>query len=131
MEADCNDMDSPNSPTNVLLSRLKYLIPDLTWKKQRRTWAGLRPMTPDNLPYVGLVNQASSKSKVYVCCGHGATGWTSSTATAEILSKHVFPSLDGEDKETMELMESMRPDRFENIGVLGNRWVVKLLDMVL
>ena len=42
-------------------------------------WAGLRPATPSNLPYVG----ATRHPRLWLNTGHGSLGWTSAMATAE------------------------------------------------
>ena len=105
----------------VLVDHLRFLLPSLTWTSQRGTWSGLRPMTPDNLPYVGHMAWGPGRTKVWVCCGHGSTGWTSATATADVLAHHIFPSEEGESKEMTELMDTLRPDRFESaLGTIGS-----------
>ena len=49
-------------------------------------WAGLRPSTPGNLPYIGR----SRVANLYLNTGHGTLGWThacgSGRALAQILS---------------------------------------------
>lgn len=116
-QAACEDT-SDGAPTAVLTSHMRFLFPSLTWSHQRATWSGLRPMTPDNLPYVGqatklLENQQTGRTQVFLCCGHGAQGWTSSSATADILARLVLP-IPGEeiDDETRELIEALHPERF-------------------
>lgn len=46
-------------------------------------WAGLRPMSPDGLPYIGAVPGASN---LYVATGHGMLGVTLAPATAAALA---------------------------------------------
>lgn len=46
------------------------------------SWAGLRPLTPSNLPRVGR----SHYPRVWLNCGHGALGWTAAMATAEMIA---------------------------------------------
>lgn len=45
-------------------------------------WVGQRPMTPDNLPFLG----ASRHSNLWLNCGHGAMGWTMACGSARIVS---------------------------------------------
>ena len=49
-------------------------------------WAGLRPATPTNIPYIGL----TKVGKLWVNAGHGTLGWThgagSGKAMAELIS---------------------------------------------
>jgi len=44
-------------------------------------WAGLRPMTPSMMPFVGR----GKRPNIYYNTGHGHLGWTLSAATAEIV----------------------------------------------
>lgn len=48
-------------------------------------WAGLRPMTPNMMPYIG---QGHHKS-VFYNTGHGHLGWTLSAATADMIAAQV------------------------------------------
>jgi glycine/D-amino acid oxidase-like deaminating enzyme len=136
--------DDIDIKTNIMLNHLHYLLPSLTWEERGITWTGLRPMTPDNLPYVGRVddiknadgsssssngNKVDNEVKTYVCCGHGATGWTSCTATASVLAEHVFPSKDGPSLEMIELMHALRPDRFaKGFGSFASSLVDTILE---
>lgn len=45
-------------------------------------WVGQRPMTPDNLPFLGRGRHAN----LWLNCGHGAMGWTMSSGSAQILA---------------------------------------------
>jgi D-amino-acid dehydrogenase len=49
-------------------------------------WAGLRPATPTNVPYIGQ----TKVNKLWVNAGHGTLGWThgagSGKALAELIS---------------------------------------------
>ena len=51
-------------------------------------WAGLRPATPTNIPYIGQ----TPVGKLWVNAGHGTLGWThgagSGKALAELISGH-------------------------------------------
>ena len=129
MNNECiNDSSNSNNPTKRILEHLRFVLPNLMWREQRATWAGLRPMTPDNLPYVGKVqwkNDKGNESNVWVCCGHGATGWTSAMGTADVLSTLIFPTENEKNgllsKEKKKLIDSLNPNRFgNNFGMLGS-----------
>ena len=48
-------------------------------------WAGLRPMTPNMMPYIGQGHHAS----VFYNTGHGHIGWTLSAATADMITNQI------------------------------------------
>ena len=47
----------------------------------------ISPMSPDMLPYVG--SDAKVKN-VFISCGHGPNGWTTSSGTGRLLTQVVF-----------------------------------------
>ena len=97
--------------TQILVDHTRYVLPGLEWESQTETWYGLRPMTPDNMPYVGRDRRSQN---VYLCCGHGATGWTTSAATANVLAQVMFPrEREGYTEEEEFLQGMMDPHRFE------------------
>jgi D-amino-acid dehydrogenase len=66
----------------AIVRRTAELMPDAAHWDQAEFWAGLRPTTPSNVPYVG-------KSKVpnlYLNTGHGTLGWTHSCGSAAALA---------------------------------------------
>ena len=133
MDRDRHSNVESDSPTTVLTNHLQFVLPSLTWESQRETWAGLRPMSPDNLPYVGRMawtegEGAARGGDVWVCCGHGSTGWTTATATAEVLAQNVFPPKEGLSREMAELTDALRPDRFAE--TLSGSVVASLVDFL-
>ncbi|TQK11328.1 D-amino acid dehydrogenase [Herbaspirillum sp. SJZ107] len=70
----------------AITRRVRALFPDACDYDQVRYWAGLRPLTPSNLPYVGRTRYAN----LYLNTGHGTLGWTmacgSGRALADIVS---------------------------------------------
>ncbi len=70
----------------ALVGHVERLFPDAGDARQATFWAGLRPTTPSNLPYVGRTKVAG----LLVNAGHGTVGWTqacgSGRALAEILA---------------------------------------------
>ncbi|MGY2373559.1 FAD-dependent oxidoreductase [Pseudomonas sp. SDO524_S393] len=71
-----------------------------------RRWVGQRPMTPDNLPFLG----ASRVPNILLNCGHGAMGWTMACGSARIITDLVMgnePAID------------LTPYHWRRYGVLG------------
>ena len=78
----------------MLASRVEEVLPgvcDTRLESEGGTpnfWAGLRPATPTNIPYIGQ----TPVKKLWVNAGHGTLGWThgagSGKALAELLSGH-------------------------------------------
>ena len=48
-----------------------------------KTWCGLRPVTPDNLPMIG---QIPGYSNLFICSGHSFHGWALACGSARILA---------------------------------------------
>ena len=97
----------------VFVDQTKYLFPNLKWTSETPLWHGFRPMSPDNLPYVG---KDCATSNLYVSCGHGSNGWTTSSGTGKLLSGLIQADLgmkhltDNEKK----ISELLCPNRFNN-----------------
>lgn len=66
-----------------LLEFASQLVPSLANAPVARTWAGLRPGSPDELPLLGVV---PGFSNLYVGAGHFRSGLQMSPATATILA---------------------------------------------
>jgi D-amino-acid dehydrogenase len=70
----------------AITRRTKELFPDACDYSQAQYWAGLRPLTPSNIPYIGKTKY----SNLFLNTGHGTLGWTmgcgSGRAIAEIIS---------------------------------------------
>ena len=70
----------------ALVRRYEQLFPGVADTSQPNFWAGLRPSTPNNLPYIGR----SKISNLWLNAGHGTLGWThgagSGRALAELIS---------------------------------------------
>ncbi|WP_342064770.1 FAD-dependent oxidoreductase [Cupriavidus sp. OTU4895] len=71
-------------------------------------WVGQRPMTPDNLPFLG----ASRHANLWLNCGHGAMGWTMACGSARVVSDLVL----GRDAAI-----DLAPYRWDRYGRLGRR----------
>lgn len=62
------------------------LFPDFPNRGQSRDWTGLRPMTPDGIPYLG----PTPVRGLYLNSGHGHLGWTMSCGSAKLISDLVL-----------------------------------------
>jgi len=82
------------------------VYPALAQAQVRRTWAGLRPGTPDGRPIVG---QDPDVPNLWYATGHGRNGILLAAVTGEIIA-HLFR---GDPAEHLEYdLGSMRPGRF-------------------
>ena len=72
-----------------IIESLKVAMPSLADYdfSSIRPWAGLRPCTPDGLPYIGRV---SSLSNLQVGTGHAMLGWTLGPITGKMLAEEVL-----------------------------------------
>ena len=70
----------------AITQRVRSLFPGACDYDAATYWAGLRPLTPSNVPYVGRTRFAN----LYLNTGHGTLGWTmgagSGRAIADIVS---------------------------------------------
>jgi glycine oxidase len=79
------------------------LIPALAGGEVLRTWAGLRPVTPDDLPIIGKAPHAGG---LWYATGHGRNGILLAAVTGQLLCR----LLCGDDE--VELPPEVRPERF-------------------
>lgn len=70
----------------AITRRTRELFPEACDYANPAYWAGLRPLTPSNVPYIGK----SKFSNLFLNTGHGSLGWTmgcgSGRAIADIIS---------------------------------------------
>lgn len=70
----------------AIVRRTLELFPGIARPEKAEFWAGLRPSTPSNVPYIGKTKYRN----LYLNTGHGTLGWThacgSAHAIAEIVS---------------------------------------------
>ena len=57
-------------------------FPDYPERTAGKGWAGLRPMTPDGCPYLGM----TAIEGLYLNTGHGHLGWTMACGSARIVA---------------------------------------------
>ncbi|MDB5869082.1 MAG: D-amino-acid dehydrogenase [Polaromonas sp.] len=58
-----------------------------------RFWAGLRPATPTNIPYIGKTRVA----RLWVNAGHGTLGWTHGAGSGKALAELISGGVPGMD----------------------------------
>ncbi len=77
----------------MLVRRVEEVFPGVCELDEPNFWAGLRPATPTNIPFIG----ATRVGRLWVNAGHGTLGWThgagSGKALAELISG-TQPALD-------------------------------------
>jgi D-amino-acid dehydrogenase len=75
--------DKSHKPSDFAFMRevTQELYPDGADYERAEMWAGLRPMTPDNLPIVGRKRHRN----LWYNTGHGHIGWTMSHGTARMV----------------------------------------------
>jgi len=64
-----------------MLRHGQWLFPTLGTFHDAKFWAGLRPATPSNLPYVG----ATAYPNLWLNTGHGTLGWTLGCGSGKLL----------------------------------------------
>ncbi|MHB1597024.1 MAG: NAD(P)/FAD-dependent oxidoreductase [Streptosporangiaceae bacterium] len=81
------DRSVPDSRVRLLEDAVRTYFPQ--WPPGRMTdrWAGLRPATPDDLPYIGPV---PGRQGLYVAAGHGTLGVTLAPGTARAIRSMVI-----------------------------------------
>jgi D-amino-acid dehydrogenase len=77
----------------AITRRVRALFPDACDYERASYWAGLRPLTPSNVPYVGRTRYPN----LYLNTGHGTLGWTMACGSGRALADIVCgrqPELD-------------------------------------
>jgi D-amino-acid dehydrogenase len=67
---------------NAITRRVRALFPDACDYDRASYWAGLRPLTPSNVPYVGRTRLPN----LYLNTGHGTLGWTMACGSGRALA---------------------------------------------
>lgn len=88
-----------------LFTGVSALCPALARGEVLRTWAGLRPVTPDGLPIIGREPRLSG---LWYATGHGRNGVLLAAITGVVLAR----LLNGENE--IEHLAALRPERFYN-----------------
>lgn len=77
-----NDTSLNASRLENLKAYFTSLFPDCPHISLGRDWAGLRPTTPDGIPYLGSTNIGG----LFLNTGHGHLGWTMACGSARVVS---------------------------------------------
>ena len=85
-------------------------LPRLETTQTLETWSGLRPCTPDSLPFIGRAERYGNLS---VACGHGSIGMGLAPASGELIAQIIA----GEQPDTDPA--PFRVGRFGNRGRRG------------
>lgn len=81
------------------------LVPSLSEATYERSWAGLRPCTPDGLPYLGQVPETRN---LFVAAGHFRAGLQLSPATAVLMRQVLL------EQPTTISLDGLACDRLRN-----------------
>lgn len=90
------DRRTTSAGVGGLLKFASELVPELAGAELVRQWAGLRPGSPEGLPFLGRIEAFDN---LYVGAGHFRSGLQMSPATAQLLAD----ALMGADQLTVEL----------------------------
>jgi len=88
-----------------IVTSLSALYPPLANARLQRSWAGLRPMSPDGLPIIG---REPSLEGLWYATGHGRNGILLAGITGTLVRELL------EGAPTREELPLFRPDRFWN-----------------
>lgn len=82
--AELNGYNTELDPTRcrALLRRTEQLFPGAGDAARAQFWAGLRPATPSNVPYIG----ATRYPNLFLNTGHGTLGWTMGPGSGRLLA---------------------------------------------
>ena len=80
----------------------RELLPSLASAPIEKSWAGLRPGSPDGLPYLGNV---PGWENLHIAAGHFRAGLQLSPATGLVMAQHLL------GKPTLLALEAFRLDR--------------------
>ena len=70
---------------DAILRRVAELFPDAADFDRALLWAGLRPATPSNVPYIGGTRYAN----LWLNTGHGTLGWTQACGAGAALAERI------------------------------------------
>ena len=67
----------------AIVRRTLDLFPGIARPEKAEFWAGLRPSTPSNVPYIGKTKFRN----LYLNTGHGTLGWTPACGSAHAIAE--------------------------------------------
>lgn len=92
----------------AIAGRAVRFLPALAGKRVIRSYAGLRPWSPDHLPLIGPVESVPG---FYVATGHEGAGICLAPITGQLIAAWITG-----DSELPPFASAVRPDRFDRIG---------------
>lgn len=101
--AGINHNINPKRVEAIANAASKY-YPEITLSAEEKSKAasGLRPVSPDGLPYIG---KSSKCNNLTIATGHAMMGWSMATATGKLVSEII------DDKKTSVSVTMFSPDR--------------------
>lgn len=89
---------------NAITKAVEQYYPEieLSIEEKRLATCGLRPVSPDGLPYIGTSHKCANLT---IATGHAMMGWTMGTATGKLVSEIVS------DQKTSIAIDRFHPDR--------------------
>jgi D-amino-acid dehydrogenase len=105
LEVAGTDMTINMNRVKGIVDSINNYYPDITvpMPTVEKVWRGLRPCSPDGLPYIGRTNRFDN---VVVATGHGMMGLSLGPATGKLVSEAIDNKVD-----SMEIA-AFSPDRF-------------------
>lgn len=82
-----DDAEIDHNIVRRMTARAFEYMPRLRGLSAVRIWTGFRPATPDNLPYIGKLQDHDN---IYVAAGHEGLGITTSLGTAELITDAIL-----------------------------------------
>lgn len=82
--------DDPSADLEIVAKMMKRALeyfPSAADAQATRIWTGFRPVTPDGLPYIGMV---PGYEKVYAATGHEGLGITTALGTAALIADEIL-----------------------------------------
>lgn len=87
-----------------LMARAKQLMPAIGEAEWEKAWSGLRPQTPDGMPYIGEIPMYRG---LFAACGHYRNGILLSPITGKVIAQLVS----GEDAGSLQPeLDAFSPD---------------------
>ena len=88
-------------------AKVYYRNFELTRKEMDNARSGLRPVSPDGLPFIG---QTSRYNNLIIAAGHAMIGWSLGAVTGKLVSQIAT------GRKTSVNLDPFRPDRFSNFN---------------
>ncbi|HTU27631.1 MAG TPA: glycine oxidase ThiO [Pirellulales bacterium] len=100
------DRGTTSEAIQKLLDFAYSLVPTLAAARIERTWAGLRPVSPDGRPYLGRI---AGYDNAYLAAGHGRAGLILSPITAVAMSRLILGQPPVVDLDPFRVDRSLPP----------------------